>query len=129
MPIDYQIDHEHRLVTARARGKLTDADVFGYQQEVWSRRDVTGYDELIDMTACETIEVPSGDRVLQLAQLSASMDAESASKLAIVAPRDLAYGLGRMYESYRGVSALSTKEVNVFRSMIDAVAWLGKSVQ
>jgi hypothetical protein len=35
MPIDYLIDHDRRFVQARGRGILTDADVFGYQHEVW----------------------------------------------------------------------------------------------
>ena len=129
MPIEYEIDQDRRLVIARLRGTLTDADVFGYQRDVWSRAEVAGFDELIDTTDCDKIEVPSGDRVLQLAELSASMDAAAPSKLAIVAPRDLAFGLGRMYESYRGVSNKSTKEVSVFRSMTEATKWLGKTVQ
>ena len=128
MPIEYAIDQDRRLVIARLRGTLTDEEVFGYQREVWSRAEVAGFDELIDATDCDKFEVPSGDRILQLADLSASMDAAAPSKLAIVAPRDLAFGLGRMYESYRGVSDKSTKEVSVFRSMSDASKWLGKSV-
>jgi hypothetical protein len=34
MPIESEIDHERRLVTARGRGTLTHEDVFGYQRDV-----------------------------------------------------------------------------------------------
>jgi hypothetical protein len=126
MPIEYAIDHARRLVTAKGRGILTDQDVFGYQCEVWSRPDVAGYDELIDMSAVERINPPSANQVIQLAQLSAAMDAPaSASKLAVIAPADLAFGLGRMYQAYRGLEARSTKEVGVFRSREEALAFLG----
>jgi hypothetical protein len=126
MPIVYSIDHDRRLVLARGHGVFTDEDVFGYQCEVWSRSDVAGYNELIDMTGVERVVLQSVARVRELAGLSAHMDARTpASKLAIVAPDDLAYGLGRMYEVYRGLEPESTKQVSVFRSMADALAFLG----
>jgi hypothetical protein len=126
MPIDYLIDHEQRVVLARGRGVLTDEDVFGYQHEVWSRPEVAGYDELVDMSEVEQIALPSVGRVRTLARLSASMDPSSpASKLAIVAPEDLAFGLGRVYEAYREGNDQSTKRVGVFRTRADALTFLG----
>jgi len=125
MPIAYTIDHARRLVTAVGQGELTGDDIFGYQQEVWSRPEVRGYDELMDMTKVERIDLRSADHIKQLAEVSASMDAAaSQSKFAIVAPGDYAYGLGRMYESYRRLEGRSTKRVGVFRSMAEAEAFL-----
>jgi len=128
MPIEYQILPRTRLVKARGYGVFTYDDVFGYQREVWSRPDVAGFDELIDMTAVERIELPSADGVRQLAALSASMDDPgTASKFAIVAPQDIAYGLGRMYEAHRALNVKSSKQVGVFRTMPEALAWLGRT--
>ena len=124
MAIEYRIDHARRLVMAQGRGIILDQDFFDYQREVWSRPDVAGYDELVDMRAVESIVRPTADRVGQLAALSASMDA-GASKFAIVAPEDLAYGLGRMYQTYRGMEKTSAKEVGVFRTLGEAIAFLG----
>lgn len=126
MPITYRVDHGLKVVFAAGTGKLTDADVFGYQREVWSRPDVRGYDELVDMTAVEEIEPPSSARVHELASLAARMDAPGTrSKFAIVAPTTLLYGLGRMFEVYRELDSRSTKEVMVFRTREDAAAFLG----
>lgn len=126
IPIEYRIDHERQLVLARGCGTLTDEDVFGYQREVWSRADVVGYKELIDMSDVDHIALPSANRVRDLAQLSAGMDRASASSmLAIVARSDLAFGLGRMYQTYRELQVKSTKQVGVFRSLDDALAFLG----
>ena len=35
MPIDFTIDHDRRLVTARGRGALTTDELFAYQRDVW----------------------------------------------------------------------------------------------
>ena len=130
MPVPYQIDHDERLVVASPQGVLTDEDVFGYQQEVWSRPDVRGYDELIDMTSVTEIEFISTKRVAFLADLSASMDPPAlTSKLAIVATADLHFGLARVYETYRETAKQGTKSVRVFRNRNEALHWLGASVE
>jgi hypothetical protein len=126
MPIDYHIDSAQRRVVAIAHGTLTDSDVFDYQRAVWSRADIAGFDEIVDMRAVKIVELPrpGGERLRELAATSASMDTQASSRFAIVAPDDLAFGLGRMYAAYRDVDARSTKEVRVFRTMEEAVAWL-----
>src|SRR6266853_4481116 len=128
MPIEYRIDHERRLVIARGYGTFTSEDVFGYQRDVWSRPDVAGYDELVDMTQVEHIALPSAERVRELAKLSAAMDPRSShSRFAIVAPTEFAFGLGRMYEAYRNLDDRSTKTVSVFRTLDEALTFLGVS--
>jgi hypothetical protein len=125
MPIDFAIDHERRLVTAKARGTLTHEDILGYQKDVWSRPEVNGYDELVDMSQVAQIALQSIERVRELAKLSAGMDiSSSASRFAIVATTEEAFGLGRMYQTYRGLDDRSTKEVGVFRSLEEALAFL-----
>jgi len=125
MPIEFTIDHARRLVTATARGMLTGQDVFGYQRTVWSRADVQGYNELLDMRAVEGIDLPSVDNMRALAQLSASMDIPAtSSRFAIVATSDEAFGLSRMYETYRHLEGKSTKQVAVFRTLTEAYAYL-----
>lgn len=130
MPIAYQIDHDQRLVFATPHGVLIDADIFKYQQEVWSRPDVRGYNELIDMAGVTEIEFISTKRVAFLADLSASMDAPAlVSKLAIIATTDLHFGLARMYETYRETAKQGTKAVRVFRNREEALQWLGVSLK
>ena len=128
MPIDYEIDHQRRLVTARGRDTLTHEDIMGYQLGVWGRPEVEGYDELIDMSGVSEIALPSMDAVPRLAGLSARMDQPAGrSRLAIVAPGDFAFALGRRYETYRGLDPRSTKEARVFRSMAEALLFVGSA--
>jgi hypothetical protein len=115
-----------RLVVTRAVGTLTDDEVFAYQHDVWSRPEVAGYDELIDMSAFEHVAVPSPERIVRLASVSAGMDVRMPrTRLAIIAPRDFEFGLGRMYGAHREMDSRSTKRVGVFRSRAEAQAWLG----
>jgi hypothetical protein len=128
MPITYRIDHERRLVHAEVSGTLTRDDAFSYQREVWSRPDVRGYQQLVDASAVDRIDIPfpSSQAMQDLAALAAGMDDRQVkSKFAIVAVSSFAYGLARMYATYRALQTNSTKEVAVFRSVPEAMAWLG----
>jgi len=105
---------------------VTDEDVFGYQHDAWSDGSTAGYDEVVDMTRVTRIALPSIERVRDLARLSATMDPPgSKTKFAIVAPEDIAFGLGRMFQAFRELDVRSTKEVGVFRTMEEARAFLG----
>ena len=74
----------------------------------------------------ERIELPSTQRVADLAELSARMDAPQVnSKLAIVAVDPRAFGLARMFQIYRELNERSNKQVAVFHRLDDALAWLG----
>jgi hypothetical protein len=126
MPIVHRIDHENRIVLVRAYGVLTDEDVFTFQHTVWSLPEVAGYNELSEMTYVTDIAIPSIHRVRDLAMTAAEMDPSDAeSKFAIVAPEDLGFGLGRMFQAYREMEKASKKEVGVFRTLEEGFAWLG----
>ena len=126
MPLDYRIDPERRVVIATASRILSGDDVFAYQREVWSRSELAGYDEIVDLGPVQELVMASVDRVRQLAELASAMDVPgSSSKLAIVAPQDLAYGFARMFETYRAMNPSGQKAVSVFRSMQAALDWLG----
>ena len=126
MPLEYRIDRERRVVFATAARTLSDEDVFAYQREAWSNSDLAGYDEVVDLGLVEDLVLSSGDRVRALAELASAMDVPGASsRLAIVAPQDLAYGFARMFETYRTMNQGGPKIVSVFRSMRAALEWLG----
>jgi hypothetical protein len=126
MPIVFRLDHEARVVVAAGYGTLTDEEVFGYQAKIFALDEAIGYDELIDMSHVTEIALPSADRVRDLASLAAGMDATRGnSKFAIFAPGDLAFALGRMFQTTRGLDPRSTTEVGVFRTMGEALAFLG----
>ncbi len=125
-PIEYRIDRERRIVIAKGEGSLTSEDFFRYKREAWTQPGVPGFNELMDLTHVTEIVDPSVDDIRKLAQLSVSMDPpDTPSRFAIAAPKEIIFGLGRMYEAYRGLQRGSTKSVTVFRTLPEAMAFLG----
>jgi hypothetical protein len=125
MPITYTVDHKRRLVRVKGEGVFSDDDVFGYQREIMARTDVLGYDELVDMTDVIHIDLPSFQRVKDLASLSAEMDPRHPpGRFAIIAPGDVAYMLGRLFKGVRALLPGATRELGVFRTEEQAEAWL-----
>jgi len=43
----------------------------------------------------------------------------------LVASENLAFGLGRMFQAHRELDRRSTREVGIFRTMEEALAFLG----
>ena len=125
MPITYRIDHSRKLIVAAGYGTLTDQDVFGYERETVALEGIVGYDELLDMTHVTQLDVTSVDRVQELANLAASKDVPTAkSRIAVVAPTDVLYGLGRMFQTYRELVPGNVKQVRIFRTMAEALKFL-----
>lgn len=124
MPLRYTMDDEHHLVLTTGHGVLTDQEVFEYKQSVWSLPKVAGYDELLDLREVERLDVPSTERLRELARLSAAMDVKTPTKLAIVADDLVTAGVARIYEVMRRMDERSTKQVAVFRAVEEAIEWL-----
>ena len=125
MPITYTVDHPRRLVRVKGAGVFTDDDVFGYQREIMARDDVPGYDELVDMTDVLRIDLPSFERVKDLAKLSAQMDARHPpGRFVIVAPGDIPFMLGRLFKGIRALIPGATRELGVFRTLEEAEEFL-----
>jgi hypothetical protein len=126
MPISCRINHLRRVVLAAGHGTLNDQDVFTYQKTVWSRKDIAGYDELMDMTDVQKIVPPPTARIRQLAEVASKMESSnSTSKFAILAPSDVAYGYGRMFKAFRAYQDGGSREVEVFRTQQEVMVFLG----
>ena len=67
------------------------------------------------------LQALSMDQVCSLAEYSKSLPTAPGSKVAIVAPDDLSFGLARMFEVYREDGVLQN---TVFRNFEEAIAWL-----
>lgn len=125
MPVSYTVDSKLRRIVARAAGAVGEQDLIAYQKEIGSRPDLVGYDEILDATQTDSLLDINFSGLKRVADLAASMDAAGKPpRLAIVANRDMIYGLGRMYEAFRETAAHTNKQVAVFHSRQEAEAWL-----
>jgi hypothetical protein len=129
VPIKYHVDADRRLVIAWLVGNTTVAEMFEYAREVWVRPEVAGFDEVIDTGHAAAIETPTPAALRTLAARSAVLAATvPRGRLVIVARQQVQYGLGRMYEVYRGQEPGRTQEVAVFRTLAEASVFLGTDV-
>jgi hypothetical protein len=125
MPIDYRIDRRRMLVLVTPRGLLTHGEMVAYQGEVWTRPELSGFDELIDMSNVDRLDLRSPDQIFELAALSAGMDSgKPRSKMAIVASDRLHAALGALYRASRAESPSNRRDIEVFPDLEAALDWL-----
>jgi hypothetical protein len=119
MPAFYKIDKDHGIVMTTASGVLTLADGLAHQEKILNDPEFDpSFSQLLDFTQVTRIELRSED-VRTLARRSIfSPD----SRRAILVRDSLAYGMARMFESYR--ENFGEKGIRIFHSLDDALAWL-----
>ncbi len=128
MPLEISVEPTKRLRYAVARGTLTDRDLL----EAWgdALADPSydpALDNLVDMTETESFEVtPAG--VQRLADVMAMCLKDPGPgvrpRVALVAPTDAAFGVCRIYETYRELQGAAS-HFFVTRSKAEAQCWLG----
>jgi hypothetical protein len=119
MPTPYLIDPAHHLVITRGRGVLSDADLIGHSQAIRADPQFTpDMHQLSDLRFATGLDVSVGclNELVQINPFGAG------ARRAIVTRDDVIFGLSRMYEMMREDGR---DEVQVFRELDEAIAWLG----
>jgi hypothetical protein len=117
----FSIDVERRLVTSVAEGVLDFAAVTEHMRGLLAdpHFDPT-FNQLADFSQVTEVRL-SADEIQTLA---ARKVFAAGSRRAGVAPDDLVYAIGRMYDAYRRLSG-GKEEGRVFRTRAEALQWLG----
>jgi len=127
MPISYRIDKAARVVICTHAGMTSDADFIHTYKSLFNDPEYeAGLSKLIDLREADSVG-RSGKALMAIRDLL-TIQYEGSSvttRIAIVAPADLSFGLGRMYEM---LTDDAPQKVGVFRSMQKAVEWLGVSL-
>jgi hypothetical protein len=90
-----------------------------YQDDIRGLPAYRSYDEILDFTQASGFNVTT-EGLKKLAHMAARTDIQGVrTRLAIIVNQPVAYGLGRMYEIYRGLLTDTSKEVRVFRNHRD----------
>ena len=120
MPISYRTDPAQKVVYTTFEGEVTD------QQFVRHAREI-GKDPEIDGSFVELIHADTSSmKDVTKSGLQAAADplriSRAIRKIAIVASRNVEFGLARMVVS---LADESPTEIQVFREQADAKSWLG----
>ncbi len=118
MGIGSVIDVGRGRVTTRAAGVVTAGQLRGHQEELRAEEGFEpGLDHLLDLRDVTLFDL-SVDEVREISRVRVFGES---SRLAVVAPTDVAFGLSRMYEAF---GELGEERYRVFRDIEDAEGWL-----
>ncbi|UOA25768.1 hypothetical protein DSM107133_00454 [Pseudosulfitobacter sp. DSM 107133] len=127
MPIECLILPEHRLVWLRYWGNLTRPEIF---ESFEGFRNVPNYDisfdVLQDFRGTESNDLTHSDVILLAESINNRRQSLGFSvRIAVLAPGDLGFGMGRMFVTLLGESKFIT--ASAFRELNEAAAFLGLS--
>lgn len=122
MAIEYEIIEEKHLVIAKGTGVVTGDDVINHLNTLAAdARYVAPMKKLVDYRAIESMKQSHG-QILMISQKKQTLeDRFAGERCALVAPKDLTFGIARMHQSFINTPAL---DIEVFRRIEDALAWL-----
>ncbi len=124
MPIDHHYMPDKNLTVFIHSGLITDQEFLSFYVAYFDDPHFDkSFNKMVDLRRTESTQ-RSPEAIRTFAQLVQSQTSSSVSrpKVAIVAPKDLTYGLVRMYESH---SNSSSSKFEIFRTVRPALAWLG----
>lgn len=123
LPISFKVLPAVRTIHVRCEGIVSLDEILCYEVDVVADpRFDSAYAEVFDLREAEKLDVSQGD-VTQIVGYEKSHEQYVGSrKAAFIAPQDLEYGLGRMYELMEDDSPMETR---VFRDASAACEWLG----
>lgn len=123
MPISYSIDKNLGAVFTTASGRLTEEELLADKQKLTADPDFSpGLVELSDIRAVTDLAITPEGVARMVMQDEEDADKLGSHKLAIVVSKEVAFGLGRMYES---MTQNNMPNVQIFREMEEARDWLG----
>lgn len=119
MPAFYKIDKERRLVMSSASGVFTLADAVSHMERLAKDPDFdASFSQIADFTQVTRVEL-SSDEIRRLAQRGIfSAD----SRRAFIAPNEVTFGIGRMFETLRSFEG--ERGIRIVRSLEEALDWV-----
>jgi hypothetical protein len=118
--VTYTIDRERRLVVSEANGLVTAEDFLEQGKRLAEDpRFDPSFDQILDLRNASQVELPTP----ALKGMASLRLFGPGARRAMVASRDLTFGLARMYEALR---ADAPESIKTFRTMEDALRWLGR---
>jgi len=128
MPANHYIDNKSRLLITTWQGEACDIDLIQaikkYQKDIQNHPDYITYNEVVDFSKVAGIKLTT-EGIKSIGLIASATDQNEVNrKLAFIVSSNLAFGLARMYEAYRGLSKKAHKEIRVFKNKKDAFEWV-----
>lgn len=130
MSATHHINHDARIIVTSWEGIASDNAIIealdNYQKNIQNHPDYINYNEIIDTTHASKIKLTTKG-LNTLGKLASKTDPNQPNKkLAIIVNSNLAFGLARMYVTYRSFSKKANKIIRIFKNEKDAFEWAKK---
>lgn len=130
MTVRHDIDDEGKVISTIFSEDAIDSELVDilnkYFSEIKSQPQYEQYDEIIDLREVKGFKLDARN-IRDLAKISSTHDKEGVhTKLALLASSMLAFGFAKIYEVARKFSSKSSKEVRVFKTTEEALAWFNE---
>jgi len=123
MDFEISFSKETGYFIIKTRGDTTPDDVEASLLQVFTSPDWSNGKNILYDNRLENLENLSSDDVQRISLKFTQFNEKlKNSKIALVMPKDVAYGLARMWENYTETNA--TFRTNVFRSFDNALQWI-----
>lgn len=124
MTVSYTYDDEENFIYTKGSGVLTDQDLEEFATAMAKdSRIKTGVRELVDLRAVDSVEASTESLGFIIHVNIDNREKYEGKKIAIVAPRELLFGLSKYFEVISHIDNAPFK-LNVFRTMAEAKEWL-----
>jgi hypothetical protein len=123
--ITFIISPQDRIRTARYRGTVDDESLLAAYVGLITAPDFDpAVDDIVDLRDVSNLDI-THEGMRRLVARVAELDILGfRTRVALVAPTTVAFGMGRMYELLRGTVRNTTEDIRVFREFDEAVRWL-----
>ena len=128
MPAKHHIDNKAKLIITTWEGEAIDIEfieaIKKYQKDIHSNPDYLCYNEIVNFSKVKGIKLTT-EGIINIGQIASRTDQNGVNrKLALIVSSNLAFGLARMYETYRNFAKNANKEIRVFKNENDAWEWI-----
>ena len=108
MPINHNIDTKSQLLITTCEGEARDIEfmvaIKKYQRDIQNHPDYNNYNEVLNLSKITGMKITTKG-LITIGQIGTATDRNDDNrKLAIIVNSKLAYGLSRMYITYRSFS-------------------------
>ena len=128
MPASHYVDNKLKILVSTWEGDATDFEcakaLKKYQEEFQNHPDYIKYNEIIDTRKVKKIKLTTKGIKYSSILASSTDQNEKNRKLAFIVNSNLAYGLVRVFITYRSFSDNASKEINVFKNEKKAIEWV-----
>ena len=128
MPANHHIDHKTKLIVTRWEGFACDIELIKalkkYQKEIQNHPDYIHYNEVLDVCKVSSNQVTL-EGIRNIARIASEADhSQPNRKLALLVCSNLAFGLAKIYETYRKYAKSGKQQIRVFKNEKDAFQWV-----